>query len=101
MERSVSVSPATAHPGAAVTIKNTVANAGGRKSPASRNTATGTFSDNSTQDITTSVTWSSATTSVATISSRGLATALTTGTTTIRASESAANVSGSTVLTVN
>ncbi len=39
-------------------------------------TATGTFSDNSTQNLTAQVTWASATTATATINSSGLATAL-------------------------
>ncbi len=64
--------------------------------------ATGTYSDNTTQDITTSVTWSSSNTAVATISntngSNGLATTLVTGTTTITASLD--GVSGFTLLTV-
>ena len=37
-------------------------------------TATGTYSDNSTQNLTTSVTWASATPAVATITTGGLAT---------------------------
>lgn len=49
-------------------------------------TATGTFSDNSTQDITTQVTWDSATLSVATISTAGLASTLIVGTSDITAS---------------
>ncbi len=62
-------------------------------------TATGTYSDNSTKDITTSVTWSSSNTDVATIgSSSGLATALAAGTTTIEATSG--SISGSTILTV-
>lgn len=65
-------------------------------------TATGTYSDNTTQDITTSVTWSSSNTAVATISNttdfNGLATTLVTGTTTITAS--LAGVSGFTLLKV-
>ncbi|MCA9780072.1 MAG: beta-propeller fold lactonase family protein, partial [Candidatus Eremiobacteraeota bacterium] len=52
-------------------------------------TATGTFSDSSTMDLTDSVTWSSDTTATATISnaagSEGLATSVATGTTTITA----------------
>ncbi len=52
-------------------------------------TATGTYSDNSTQNLTTHVTWSSATPAVATISSAagtaGVATSLTTGTTLVTA----------------
>ncbi len=65
-------------------------------------TATGTFSDTSTEDLTTQVTWASATTSVATISnaagSTGLATAVNVGTSTVSATLS--GVTGSTVLTV-
>jgi len=61
-------------------------------------TATGTYSDSSTKNITSTVTWSSLTTGVATINSSGLATAVGTGTSTIKAALS--GVSGSTVLTV-
>ena len=65
-------------------------------------TATGTFSDNSTQDLTSQVTWASADASVATVSniagSRGLATALAAGTSTISAT--LGTVTGSTLLTV-
>lgn len=70
-------------------------------------TATGTFSDNTVQDLTTTVTWSSSVPSVATISSAGgsagLALTVTTGTTTIAASFrtiAGSTVSGSTQLTV-
>jgi trimeric autotransporter adhesin len=49
-------------------------------------TATGTYSDNSTQDLTTQVTWNSQTQAVATISASGLATTLSQGTTAITAS---------------
>jgi CSLREA domain-containing protein len=49
-------------------------------------TATGTFADHSTQDITDLVNWASATPSVATISGTGLATALVPGTSVITAS---------------
>jgi trimeric autotransporter adhesin len=52
--------------------------------------ATGTYSDNTTQNLTSTVTWSSGTSSVATISNatglNGLASALTTGSSTISAS---------------
>jgi urocanate hydratase len=65
-------------------------------------TATGTYSDNSTQDLTTSVSWSSSTTSTAPISnaqgSNGLATGSAVGTTTIGAALD--GVSTSTGLTV-
>jgi hypothetical protein len=61
--------------------------------------ATGTYSDSSTKNITTSVTWSSSDTNVATIGSlSGLAASLTTGTTTITATSG--SISGSTILTV-
>jgi hypothetical protein len=71
-------------------------------------TATGTFSDNSAQDLTSSVTWSSSAQSVATISNNigfnGRATPVATGTTTIAATMTVAqppgSVSGSTLLTV-
>ena len=62
-------------------------------------TATGTYSDASTQVITNSVTWSSSKTSVATVSGSGLATAVAAGSSTIQATSGA--VSGSTTLTVN
>jgi uncharacterized protein YjdB len=48
-------------------------------------TATGTYSDGSTQDISSSVTWSSSNATVATINSSGLATTKQTGTSTIAA----------------
>lgn len=48
-------------------------------------TATGTYSDGSTPDITSQVAWSSSDTGIATISSGGAATTLTQGTTTISA----------------
>src|SRR6185369_12856618 len=64
--------------------------------------ATGTFSDNSTQDLTTTVTWSSSDATRATISNAagtiGKAAALAAGTTTIKATSGL--ISGSTVLTV-
>ncbi|MDD2540486.1 MAG: DUF3443 family protein [Desulfuromonadaceae bacterium] len=64
--------------------------------------ATGTFSDNTTRDLTTSAIWSSSATSVATISnvagSTGRATAVGIGTTTITATSG--GISGATTLTV-
>jgi uncharacterized protein YjdB len=64
--------------------------------------ATGTFSDSSTQKLTSQVTWASASPTVATISSasgsQGLATALAVGTSSVSATLS--GISGSTVLTV-
>jgi hypothetical protein len=65
-------------------------------------TATGTYSDSTTNNLTTSVTWSSSNTDVATISntsgSNGLATLLAAGQTTITAASG--SITGSTLLTV-
>jgi hypothetical protein len=67
-------------------------------------TATGTFSDGTTEDLTTEVTWESSNIAVAMISnatgSQGLATALETGSTTITAIDPATSIAGSTTLTV-
>ena len=60
--------------------------------------ATGTFSDNTIQDLTSSVNWTSSSSSVAAIDGTGHATAETAGTTTIAATSG--TISGSTVLTV-
>lgn len=61
-------------------------------------TATGSYSDGSSQNLTASATWSSATPSVATVSSSGLATSVATGSATISAASG--SVTGSTTLTV-
>ncbi len=61
-------------------------------------TATGTYSDGTHRDLTSSATWTSSTTSVATINSAGLATGVNVGSTTIQASSGSIN--GSTTLTV-
>jgi hypothetical protein len=50
-------------------------------------TATGTYSDSSTQNITNQVTWTSSNTSVATINAAGLATGVAAGSTTISAAQ--------------
>nr|WP_281720725.1 DUF4082 domain-containing protein [Nitrosomonas nitrosa] len=60
--------------------------------------ATGTYSDGSTQNLTNQVAWTSSSTSVATITSAGLATAVNAGSTTISAA--LGTVTGSTALTV-
>jgi hypothetical protein len=62
-------------------------------------TATGTYSDGSHQDLTSSATWSSSAPAVATISSTGVATGVSPGNTTIQATVGAIN--GSTGLTVS
>src|SRR4029077_12520998 len=61
-------------------------------------TAIGTFGDGTSKDVSSSATWSSSSSNVATINSTGLATALQTGTTTITASQN--GKSGITTLTV-
>jgi uncharacterized protein YjdB len=61
-------------------------------------TATGTFSDTSTQDLTASVLWSSSKATVATINNQGLASSVALGSATITATLGA--ISGSTGLTV-
>ena len=61
-------------------------------------TATGRFSDTTTQNLTTMVVWSSGTATVATIATTGLATALDPGTTTITATSGA--ITGTATLTV-
>jgi trimeric autotransporter adhesin len=65
-------------------------------------TATGTFADNTTLDITNLVQWSSSSTSVATINSSGVATLVGSGTTTITASisSSGTTITANTNLTV-
>ena len=62
-------------------------------------TATGTYSDNSTQNLTSAVTWASGTTSVATINAAGLATGVSPGTSNITAKQGAVT-SPAAVLTV-
>ncbi len=61
-------------------------------------TATGSYSDNSTQNLTAQVTWNSSSPTVATVSTGGMATGVSAGTTTVSATLS--GVSGSTLLTV-
>jgi hypothetical protein len=62
-------------------------------------TATGNFSDGSTQDVTAQATWSSSATNVASIDASGIATGGTAGSTTIAATLS--GISGTTSLTVS
>ena len=88
------------HAGSAtlVSIAVTPANPSIVKGATQQFIATGTYSDNSTQNITSSATWSSTSTSVATISAAGLASGVAAGSTTIQATSG--SVSGSTGLTV-
>lgn len=81
-----------------VSIAVTPANPSLAKSSTQQFKATGTYSDNSTADVTNSVTWKSSNTGVATINGSGLATGAAGGTTTISATSG--GLSGSTTLTV-
>lgn len=65
-------------------------------------TATGTFADNSTKNLTNQVTWTSGTTSVATVNSTGLVTGVAAGTSTITVTvhTTSATVTGTVSLTV-
>ena len=81
-----------------VSIAVTPANPSIGKGATQQFTATGTYSDNSTQNLTSSVTWGSTNTAAATITSAGLATGVATGSTTISAASG--SISGSTNLTV-
>ena len=91
---SLTVTPATL-----VSIAVTPANASIAAGTQQQYTATGTYSDGSHQNLTSSATWTSSATSVATISSGGLATGVAAGSTTILATSG--SISGSTSLTVN
>jgi hypothetical protein len=92
----------TVTPATLVSIAVTPANPSIAKGTGKQFTATGAYSDNTAQNLTATVTWSSSSTGVATISnaagSRGLATSAATGSTTITATSG--DVSGSTTLTV-
>lgn len=62
-------------------------------------TATGTYSNNTTENLTSTATWSSSSAAAATINSSGLATALAGGTTTMKAASGAVNGSTSLIVT--
>jgi uncharacterized protein YjdB len=62
-------------------------------------TATGTYSDSSHADISSTVTWSSSDTTLATINAAGLATGVAAGNVTVQAAQG--SIHGSTTLTVN
>lgn len=63
-------------------------------------TAAGMYSDSTTQDISTSVTWTSSDTTVATIDATGLSTCVSPGITTITASTASGGITGTSTLTV-
>ena len=81
-----------------VSIAVTPANPSVAKGTTQQFMATGTYSDGSIQNLTSLVTWTSSSTTVATITSAGLATGAGTGSTTIQATSG--SISGSTGLTV-
>jgi hypothetical protein len=83
---------------ALVSIAVTPANPSVAKGLTEQFTATGTFSDNTTANLTSSVTWTSSNTTAATISTAGLASTLATGSSTITATDG--SVFGTTTLTV-
>ncbi len=89
----------TVRPVALLSIAVTPASPSVPKGETQQFSAMGTYSDESTQDLTSQVTWASATTSVATITSAGLAAGLATGTSNISAALN--GITGSTVLTVS
>ena len=88
----------TVTPAVLVSISVTPANSSIGKGTTQQYVATGTYSDGSTQNLTSTVTWGSSSTAVATIAVGGLATGVGTGSTTIQATSS--SITGSTGLTV-
>jgi len=88
----------TVNPATLVSIAVTPANPSITKGATQQFTATGTFSDSTTQVLSNAV-WASGTGTVATISNTGLATAAGAGSSTISAT--VGSISGSTLLTVN
>ena len=93
---SITITPAL------VSIAITPANPSIAASTSEQFIATGTYSDNSTQNLTSQVTWASSSPSVATVSTtaptKGLASAVSAGTTSISAT--LGSISGNTLLTV-
>lgn len=89
----------TVAPPALTSIAVTPANPSVPKGLTQQFTATGTYTDNSQQNLTNSVTWASSQTAIATINSTGLATTVAQGSTTISATSG--SVVGSTTLTVS
>jgi uncharacterized protein YjdB len=103
---TISASLGTVHGTATLTVTTTVLTSiSVTPSPASvaagntqQFTATGNYSNGTTQNLTTTATWTSSNLSVATVASGGLSTAIAQGTTTITASSG--TISGSATLTV-
>ena len=90
-----------APPGGIVSIAVTPSGGTATVGGARQFTATGTFSDGSTSDITTSATWSSSATGLATIDAAGVATGVAAGTATITTTDPATGVIGTASLTVS
>ncbi len=88
----------TVTPATLLSISVTPTNPSMAKGTALQFAATGIYSDNTTQNLTTSVSWSSSSTGVATINASGLSVSAATGVTTISAT--LGTISGSTTLTV-
>jgi uncharacterized protein YjdB len=88
----------TVTPPALVSIAVTPANPSIAAGQQQQFSATGTYTDGSHQNLTSSATWTSSAPSVATIGSGGLATGITAGSTTIKATSGSVN--GTTALTV-
>src|SRR5271165_3007437 len=89
----------TVTPPTLVSIAVTPANPSIAASQQQQFTATGTYTDGSHQNLTSTATWTSSTPSIATISSSGLATALAAGSTTIQAVAGSINTSTSLAVT--
>jgi hypothetical protein len=85
-------------PGTVTSVAVTPANSTLYTGSTKQFTATATYSDGGTQDVTGSARWASSNTTAATINASGLATAGQTGSTTISATQ--AGITGSTALTV-
>ncbi len=94
---SCSFSPSSKKP-TLISIAVTAPNLSMAKGTSEQFTATGTFADNSTQNLTGAVTWSSQNTGMVTITAGGLATAVATGSSKIQALSGTVN--GSATLTV-
>jgi hypothetical protein len=95
---SCSFSPSSNHHATLVSIAVTAPSLSMAKGVSEQFIATGTYSDQTTQNLTNSATWSSQNTGVATITAGGMVTAVGTGTSSIQAVSGA--VSGSVTLTV-
>jgi len=89
----------TVGPPALVSLAITPANASFALGTALPLKATGTYTDGSTLDVTSSVTWSTANSAIATVNSQGLATSAAVGSTSVNAT--LGSISGTTTLTVS